>query len=813
MAFLVPVIAGALGITSTIGTAIVGLGVSVALGAAARALAPKPSKAGTQAQGAALSLQTNPDTPRHAIFGEAATAGSLVYWQVSGTNNVTLDVVFALADHECASLEGLFVAGKAVTLENETSHAYGYSYTVAEFPSAMTVKWYRGAPDQTADAGLVSRSGGAITSAFRGVGVSYVIVTMGYDAKLFPQGLPSFLFVTRGYKAYDPRKDDTAGGTGDHRWADPTTWEWTDNPEIIRYNWRRGIYIGGERLCGMESPTSALPLDSVFAEANICDESVPLNAGGSEPRYRLSLVAPVSMSNREVLRAIVTAMAGKEVYTSGQAKGLAGAARTSVMSITDDDLMAEADFESTEKRTRRELVNAVFGTWRDPAQLYELVAATPRLSSADETEDGGRYAQHYDLQGVTSGTQAQRILESYRRANRFQHTVAAPLSAKAAALEAGDWITWTSARYGWTRTFEVVTGTPGRDLAQTLALQQVAASIFAWDEDSDELELGEVADLPQGGGLATEVTGFDVTQITVSGDGDAQIPALFIEWDAITDPTVVSLEVEYRKQGGAEVLSYRVFDVSATNAAITAGVQGGLVYEARARMVTEPARDVDWTAWTATTETAEHVVDRSVITDAAAPDSITPEMFSAQARLELSLASATAALQGSLSEHVASLRNAAEQAAEQAMNALIDGSTARVQVISLTQQISDHAARWGVAIIDDAGTKRVLGLVTLDGSLEESVFSVVADKFIIAQPGITGGDPIPVFEVGDVDGDPALVLKANLFADGSILARHLSVLTLDAISADIGEVTAGILRSADGNMVIDLNAKSIVMTV
>jgi hypothetical protein len=809
MAFIVPVIAGALGVTSVIGTTLIGLGVSVALGAAARALAPKPSKAGTQAQGAALSLQTNPDTPRHAIFGEAATAGSLVYWQVSGANNSTLDIVFALADHECESLEGMFVAGKAVTLENETSHTYGYSYTVAEFPGVMTVKWYRGTSDQTADAGLVSRSDGAINSNFRGIGVSYVMLTMTFDAKLYPQGLPSFLFVVRGYKAYDPRLDDTAGGTGDHRWADPTTWEWTDNPEIIRYNWRRGIWVDGDRLCGMESPETALPLDSVFAEANICDESVTLKAGGTEPRYTLSLVVPVRMTNREVLRAIVGAMGGEEVYTSGQAKGLAGAGRSSVMSITDDDLMAESDFESTQKRTRRELVNAVFGTWRDPAQLYELVAATPRTSSADETEDGGRYAQNYDLQGVTSGTQAQRILESYRRANRFQHTAAVPVSAKAAALEAGDWITWTSDRYGWTRTFKVVTGTPGRDLSQVLSLQQVASSIWAWDEETDELDLGQVVDLPQGGGFDTAITGFDATQIAVTGDGAAQIPAILIEWDPIDDPTVDGLEVEYRKSGDTAALSYRVIDASAGNAALVAGVQGG-------RMVTDPPRDVDWTAWTSTAATAEFVVDRAVVsatTESVAPDSITPEMLSAQARFELRLATALADVQGSLAEHVSSLNRAAQLAAEQTLDQMLAVDENRVRVVSLTQDVDGVKARWGVAIVMDGATPRVLGLVALDGSAEGSTFSVVADSFTVAQPDTTGGDPIQVFTIGEVDGTPTLVLRGNLIADGSVLARHLDVLTLSAITADIGTVTAGRIESASGDSYWDLDTGEFQMGV
>ena len=36
----------------------------------------------------------------------------------------------------------------------------------------------------------------------------------------------------RGAKLYDPRKDSTAGGSGTHRLAAPSTWEWSDCPAL-----------------------------------------------------------------------------------------------------------------------------------------------------------------------------------------------------------------------------------------------------------------------------------------------------------------------------------------------------------------------------------------------------------------------------------------------------------------------------------------------------------------------------------------------------------------------------------------------------
>ena len=60
---------------------------------------------------------------------------------------------------------------------------------------------------------------------------------------MWTAGRPSFLWVLRGMKCYQARKDDTVpGGSGDHRWDDPSTWEWTQNLAECRYQFQRGIY-------------------------------------------------------------------------------------------------------------------------------------------------------------------------------------------------------------------------------------------------------------------------------------------------------------------------------------------------------------------------------------------------------------------------------------------------------------------------------------------------------------------------------------------------------------------------------------------
>lgn len=93
---------------------------------------------------------------------------------------------------------------------------------------------------------------------------------------------------------------------------------------------------------------------------------------------------------------------------------------------------------------------------------------------------------------------------------------------------------------------------------------------------------------------------------------------------------------------------------------------------------------------------------------------------------------------------------------------------------------------------------------TNDGSF--GAFVVYANLFQIVQPGVTGGAVIPVFQVLTVNGVAKLAMRGDMYADGTITANKLNVSSLSAINANVGVLTAGIIRSADSRMQILLDA-------
>ena len=94
----------------------------------------------------------------------------------------------------------------------------------------MVFNAHHGADDQTADPMLIASSGGQWTSSHRVRGIAYLACSFEYDVKGMFNSIPQLTVVCRGKKLYDPRKDGSiTGGTGSHRYATPSTFEWSDN--------------------------------------------------------------------------------------------------------------------------------------------------------------------------------------------------------------------------------------------------------------------------------------------------------------------------------------------------------------------------------------------------------------------------------------------------------------------------------------------------------------------------------------------------------------------------------------------------------
>jgi hypothetical protein len=86
-------------------------------------------------------------------------------------------------------------------------------------------------------------------------------------------------------------------------------------------------------------------------------------------------------------------------------------------------------------------------------------------------------------------------------------------------------------------------------------------------------------------------------------------------------------------------------------------------------------------------------------------------------------------------------------------------------------------------------------------------FTISTDIFELATPSSPGVPSVKPFQIALVGGLSRISYRGDMFADGSITAQALNVNTLSAISANLGSITAGDMRSTDGLMVFDLDGQ------
>lgn len=539
---------------------------------------PKRNGQDRQASVAALAIGEH---PREAIFGEAATGGSLAdafnYGGKDGTDWEVLRIV--LADHRCHSLTGFFV--------NDVYVPYTGDGSVAGYAGQLQVFWRPGTEDQVPPA-LVTTYGG-LTAADNMAGCAHVVVAYKADkpdskAPIWPGGRPGFLWVVKGKLCYIPRLDDTVpGGEGAHRWDDPDTWEWTDNPIDCRYNWMRGVYAcdridqPGMLLVGRGLSAIEAPPERTIAAANVCDEAVALKAGGTEKRYRVNLVVRADEEYIETEGHFAAACAGLVLQRQGGVEIEPGSARSVVAEITDADFVVGEKVMFNRFRSDKQRINSVIPRYVEPAQRWVEHAAPIRRDLADIAEDGGPREDTISLSGVTSNTQAQRIGEIKRRLSRLERSGSGTLGPRFAHLEEGDWIGWTSARHlgGARVVFRISSYSLGPTWRNVITFEEVEAEAYDYVAATDEITPGSVAEQSTPPTIdAPDPADWSVTGVSLTSDGGTLPALVFAGEEDLGSDYIDQILFEYRLTGASEWTGPDVAGPGVRNRVISSVVPG-----------------------------------------------------------------------------------------------------------------------------------------------------------------------------------------------------------------------------------------------
>lgn len=507
---------------------------SLVLGAVSQAMSKGPS--GGVASGSTITSRSAL-SPHQVIYGRTRVGGNIVYME--GTEgNKYLHVVVAIAGHEIDAIEKYYIGDEEVSIDGSGN------VTAGSYANRIRIKHKLGTDDQTAFSDLVAESDSLWTENHRLRGRALVYVRLEYDQDKFPSGMPNFSFLVRGKKVYDPRSETSA---------------WSSNPALCLSDYLTSSRYGLGCVYASEIDESAL-----IAAANICDEDVAIDAGGTEHKYELHGSLVTSGTPEDIINQMLTSMAGKAIWTSGKWRILAGAYYTPTLTFDEDDLRAGFTVQSLV--SRRENFNCIKGVFVSAQDKYTSVDFPPLVSDAFIALDNGDAVyKNITLPFTTSVTMAQRLSKIDLLKARQQITLTLPMKLHGLKANVGDIVYINNTRLGWSsKPFEVVAMSMSLDEAPgvDLDLREISTDVFDWATSEEQsYDPSPNTNLPNAFQVGP-VTDLTITATNVLSPDGATQSGLLVTWTPPVNSFVNQYEVQYIR--GASNFDYGTISASPT---------------------------------------------------------------------------------------------------------------------------------------------------------------------------------------------------------------------------------------------------------
>ena len=496
-----------------------------ALGYALNALTPKPKLSAAGAGYASVNA-LSPAAATSNIYG-ATRVGGITFYQETTNNNKFLHKLVAVAGHEVNAIGDIYLNDELVTLDEDNyvtspSNYITYSKDETNAGSFVVGKTYKiannggggknpvptnfvaigaannnvgtiftatgvgsgkgtanlstarvrlikhlGTDDQVADADLVAESL-LWTANHRARGIAYIYARFEYSADAFPNGVPVITTVVQGKKVYDPRTETTA------------------------YSSNAALCLRDYLISSGVAFTSEID-DTLFSTAaNICDETVTLDAGGTQLRYTTNGTFTSEAAPKDALSNLLTSMGGMLWYSQGKWGCKAAAYTSTVLSLDEDDLRSGLQIQT--RNSRRDGFNKITGIFRGPESNYFETNYPTLAPAAFLSVDNGQESElELALPYVDTSAMAQRIAKIALYRNREQLKISGSFGMRAYQLSIGDLVQITNTRLGFAdKVFEVVEWRFGLNSEMALevfmTLQELSSGVFQWNADESLFE-------------------------------------------------------------------------------------------------------------------------------------------------------------------------------------------------------------------------------------------------------------------------------------------------------------------------------------
>jgi len=472
-----------------------------------------------------------PVQPRRVIYGQVKVGGTIVFLHATD-NDTHLHLVIAVAGHQVQEIGDLYLNDELVPVD-------GSGDATGKYAGFVRIKKHLGSTSQTADTDLMSEASDKWTSAHRLQGIAYFYLRLVGSADLFPNGLPNISAVVTGKNdIYDPRGPSTG---------------YSNNAALCIAD-----YLSNTKYGISATYANTINEDALVASANVCDESVSLLAGGTQSRYTLNGSFESNQKPEDNVGEMLSAMSGKVVYSGGQWSVIAGYYVAPALDLDEDD--ARGPVKVFPRISRRDLYNAVKGVYVSPDNLWQPADFPVVTNATYETQDDGeRIFRDINLPYTTDVSMAQRIAKVELEKSRQQIVCEFPCKLSALKVRAGDTVTLTLARFGWSskvfevsqwkfESFEDEQGEPA--IGILLTLRETASTIYDWST-GDETAVDPAPDttLPDPftvGAPANLAAASGTDHLLILGEGSI-VSRIYVSWDALANVYVQRYECEFKR--------------------------------------------------------------------------------------------------------------------------------------------------------------------------------------------------------------------------------------------------------------------------
>lgn len=516
------------------------------------------------------------------IYGKARVGGVVTFVHTTSNNDV-LHLVVTFACHECESVEKLFLDGEEVIFGASPDPRWSTGIrkkdgTIVPADHKVFMSPSLGHVDQAVNGDLTTQLPSLWTSAHRQRGRAHVYLILVWDATIFPDGLPEIELEVKGKKCYDPRLSGGAGG-----------YAWTENAALITADYLMDTSYG------LKVPLANIDSTILTSAANSCDTSMTLLDASTEARWRINGVIQASDSPQNILETMAAHMAGNIVFVNGKWRILPAEWRSSVLTITEDDVLG--DIRVTSGASRKDLFNRVRGTFTDSRNDYIEADFPPVKNDFYKSLDNNEEIwEDVQLPLCVTASQAQRICKIELERVRAGLTVSFLASLRVFEAAPGDTISITNTRMGWSaKTFEVEEtslvveedsqGNPR--FAVQVTAKETAAAVYDFSSYETSYDISPNTNLPNPfivgapSGLTLE-SGTD--HLVLLRDGTV-ITRIKVSWTPPGDAFVTSggfILVEYKKSSASDWIEITPTPGASTFAYI-GDVEDGVLYDVRIR--------------------------------------------------------------------------------------------------------------------------------------------------------------------------------------------------------------------------------------